>query len=191
MRAVAIAHWVLSASIRASAVRLRSHPTPAVEERPCRPYRKRKLDLLGDGRRVEGYVICKRCESPSRRASVAPLFGLEENLALAEPFLRASHLSTIESSLFPHLEEKMKDCHGLQFFRLMTLDGETLVSGHHIQQIHPTGLLELSSGAELRNRHSLAVWKTAIEVAVKQGCPITDVIMIEQELMNKAERVPA
>jgi|RhiMetdeSRZDD1v2_1073273.scaffolds.fasta_scaffold234305_2 hypothetical protein len=76
----------------------------------------------------------------------------------------------------------MKGYDDLLFFRFKTLDGETLVSARHIQQIQPTGLLELTSGAALRNSHSLAVWKRAIEIAAKQGGGIIDVIQVEEEL---------
>jgi hypothetical protein len=38
-----------------------------------------------------------------------------------------------------------------------------------------------TSGAALRNSHSLAVWKRAIEIAAKQGGGIIDVIQVEEE----------
>jgi hypothetical protein len=78
----------------------------------------------------------------------------------------------------------MKNRDDLQFFGFETADGETLVSAQHIQQIQPTGLLELTSGGALRNRHSLAVWIRAIQIAVEQGGPVIDVVKIEEELNN-------
>ena len=80
----------------------------------------------------------------------------------------------------------MKSRDDLLFFRFETADGETLVSAQHIQQIQPTGLLELTSGGALRNRHSLAVWIRAIQVAVERGDPVIDVAKIEQELNNNS-----
>jgi hypothetical protein len=85
-----------------------------------------------------------------------------------------------------HQEERMKNRDNLLFFRFETADGETLVSAQHIQQIQPTGLLELTSGGALRNRHSLAVWIRAIQVAVEQGGPVIDVAKIEEELKNSS-----
>jgi hypothetical protein len=79
----------------------------------------------------------------------------------------------------------MKNRDDLQFFRFQTLDGETLVSARHIQQIQPTGLLELTSGGALRNRHPLTVWIRAIQIAVEQGSAIIDVVEIEEELNSQ------